>query len=117
MRQVQVWSIGIGGRVASPPLPHHRTCGSACSQCGPFGLCLYAAFFLCRALTRAHLALAAATILFRPSGDKIRLAPEALATDEIFELLRTFAHLALCAWAIRLLAAADMILFGREPLV
>ncbi len=21
--------IGIGGRVASPPLPHHRTCGSA----------------------------------------------------------------------------------------
>jgi len=22
-------TIGIGGRVASPPLPHHRTCGSA----------------------------------------------------------------------------------------
>jgi hypothetical protein len=21
--------IGIGGRVAPPPLPHHRTCGSA----------------------------------------------------------------------------------------
>jgi len=21
--------IGIGGRVTSPPLPHHRTCGSA----------------------------------------------------------------------------------------
>jgi hypothetical protein len=22
-------AIGIGGRVAPPPLPHHRTCGSA----------------------------------------------------------------------------------------
>jgi hypothetical protein len=28
----QAWQtsgIGIGGRVAHPPLPHHRTCGSA----------------------------------------------------------------------------------------
>ena len=25
----ELTGIGIGGRVASPPLPHHRTCGSA----------------------------------------------------------------------------------------
>ena len=23
------WWIGIGGSLAAPPLPHHRTCGSA----------------------------------------------------------------------------------------
>lgn len=78
---------------------------------------VYAAFF-CWALTRAHLALAAAAILFRPSADNLRVceidvAVLAVAVD--CGPLRSFAHLALWASAILLRADADMVLFGRVP--
>jgi len=59
---------------------------------------LYAAFLLCCALTRAHLALAAATILLRPSGDNLRFAgarPLDLAAKVGRDSFRNFAHLAL----------------------
>jgi len=73
---------------------------------------LYAAFFACWALTRAHLALAATAILFRPAAE-ILCGPEferlAFACGDCF---LNFAHLALWASAILFLAATDIVLFG-----
>ena len=71
-------------------------------------------------MIRAHLALAAAAILFRPSRDNLRLegVPEVdldfCTADR--ECVRNFAHLAFWACAILLRAAADIARFGRVPL-
>lgn len=60
-------------------------------------------------------------MIFRlPSGDNLRLAGVRALTLDFAVLaagcggLRSFAHLALCASAILLLAAADSVLFGRR---
>jgi len=73
---------------------------------------IYAAFFFCWDRSRAHRALAAAAILFRPSGDKPRLAEAAPCDFAGSDCFRDFAHLALWALAIFLLAAVDIVLFG-----
>jgi hypothetical protein len=75
---------------------HHGTAGFGFW----FQFPCYAAFLVCWAFTRAHLALAAAAILLRPSGDNLRFAgalPVDLAAEIGCDPFRNFAHLAL--WA------------------
>lgn len=63
----------------------------------PDFLCAYAAFFDCCALTRAHLALAAAAIRFLPAAEILR-NPEFSDLPFAFgDCFLNFAHLAL--WA------------------
>jgi hypothetical protein len=87
------------------------------------GLCrisdaLYAAFFSCVALNRAHLARCATAIFRRAEADRMRFAgalPAVLA-DKVVLDSRHFVHRAFCARAIRLRAAVDTVRLGWAPL-
>ena len=97
--------------------PHNK------ARHGGGGLCriseaLYAAFFSCLALNRAHRARCAAAIFRRAEADRMRFAgalPAVLA-DKVVLDSRHFVHRAFCARAIRLRAAADTVRLGWAPL-
>jgi hypothetical protein len=106
--------VSADGGFAKPTQQSPPRSGGLCRISGA----LYAAFFSCLALNRAHLARCAAAIFRRAEADRMRFAGAlaAVFADKVVLDSRHFVHRAFCARAIRLRAAADIVRLAWAPL-